>query len=173
MSTAQPRSVTQLTPKLEKELAEIAAETGCEIAYTEFGGGHLRFFLDHPQGTTLEQCEIFSKQASVVLDRQDFGSGQYILEVSSPGLDRRLVRAADYVRFLGKLARVRFEQPESGKKRTVVGVLDDFSDDGGGRIRLVVPESGETVLVPLQSIEVARLEVDLSLPERARQESSN
>ena len=54
------------------------------------------------------------------------------------------MRAADYVRFLGKLARVRFEQPESGKKRTVVGVLDDFSDDGGGRIRSVVPESGET-----------------------------
>ena len=161
MSTAQARSSTRLPSKLEEELAEIAAETGCEIAYTEFSGSHLRFFLDHPQGTTLEQCEVFSRQASTVLDREDFGSGRYVLEVSSPGLDRRLVRRADYTRFLGKLARVRFEQPGSGKKRTVVGVLDDFSNAGGGRIRLVVPESGEKVVVPLQSVEVARLEIEL------------
>ena len=55
------------------------------------------------------------------------------------------MREADYVRFLGKLARVRFEQPGSGKKRTVVGVLDDFSDDGGGRT------------VPVQSIQLRDL----------------
>ena len=62
-------------------------------------------------GVSLGDCEHVAKQASALLDVLDFGNGRYLLEVSSPGLDRQLYRPGDYRRFLGRLARVTYELP--------------------------------------------------------------
>ena len=147
--------------KLETEFAEIAATSGCELVHAAFTAGKLRVILDHPDGVTLEHCESFSKQVSALLDVQDYGPSQYLLEVSSPGLDRQLYRKKDYRRFIDSKVRVRFLDAGSRKKRTIVGVLESFSDDAGGRIAIVDNHSGETMVIPLQHIEVARLETDL------------
>ena len=112
-----------LSPTIESELRRIALSEGCELLEIEFHGGLLRITLDHPDGVTLEHCQNFSKQASAVLDLEDFGSGSYVLEVSSPGLDRKLYGPRDYERFLGRLVRVTFRVPETGRKRTVVVTL--------------------------------------------------
>jgi ribosome maturation factor RimP len=149
-----------LSPTIESELRRIATSEGCELLEVEYHGGLLRFILDHPDGVTLERCESFSKQASAVLDLEDFGSSSYVLEVSSPGLDRKLYGPRDYERFLGKLVRVTFRAPETGRRRTVVGVLESFSHDAG-RIGIRVREKGEALEVPLADVTVARLEVDL------------
>ena len=71
----------------------------------------------------------------------DFGTGRYVLEVSSPGLDRQLYKPRDYERFAGRLARVTYEDPETGKKRTDVARLQGLrraegAPDGDARVLL-------------------------------------
>lgn len=156
-----------LSPELEQELAGVAEGIGCELVHAEFKGGILRIFIDRPDrpgGVDLSDCETVSKQVSALLDVLDFGSGRYTLEVSSPGLDRRLYRPRDYRRFAGSLARVTHRDPESGKKRTVVGRLGELRDEGAsGRaeVQLHLVERDETLDLPLDAIEMARLEIEL------------
>ena len=144
---------------LESEIAAIAASTGCELVHAEFKGGVLRLFIDRPQGVTLADCELVSKQVSALLDVVDFSSRRYVLEVSSPGLDRQLYRARDYERFTGRLVRVTWFGAEGGK-RTVVGRLTEYRPAGEGEIT-VEAATGERFDVPLGMVKVARLEIEL------------
>lgn len=145
---------------LREELAEIAAEAACELLEIEHRGGVLRFVLDHPDGITVEHCEAFSKQVSALLDVEDFGDRSYVLEVTSPGLDRKLYGPADYRRFAGKLARVTLRD-DAGRRRTIVADIGDLADSPTPTLTLHERETRQTHQVPLQAIERARLEIDL------------
>lgn len=145
---------------LERELAAVAEGTGCELVHAEFKGGVLRLFIDRTEGVTLADCETVSRQASALLDVLDFGAGRYLLEVSSPGLDRQLYRARDYQRFVGRKVRVTWF--EGGGKRTAVGRLAAFDPAGGGTA--TVAEEGAAAAshdIPLADIAVARLEIEI------------
>lgn len=155
-----------LSPELEHEIEEIADANGCELYHAEFKGGVLRLYIDRPEGeggVDLGDCEVVSKQVSALLDVVDFGPGRYTLEVSSPGLDRQLYRPRDYRRFVGRLAKVTFRKPESGDKRTVVGRLEKYRDDGpeGPEVTVDVSEGEERLTLPLDRVERARLEIEL------------
>jgi ribosome maturation factor RimP len=150
-----------LSQTIESELRRIAESEGCELLDVEFHGSVLRIILDHPDGVTLEHCASFSRQASAVLDLEDFGPSSYVLEVSSPGLDRKLYGPRDYERFVGRLVRVTFQVPETDRRRTVVGSLEAFSQRDGGGIAVRDRENGERLELPLASIALARLEIDL------------
>lgn len=148
------------------ELAGIAAAADCELVHAELKGNTLRLFIDRPEGVTLTDCERVSKEASSFLDVADFGTGRYVLEVSSPGLDRGLYRPADYRRFSGRLARVRLVDAETGKRRTVVARLAGLSPGAGGRegdgeVTLTDERTGEQTVVRLADIVEARLEIEL------------
>lgn len=142
----------------------MADSNGCELVHAEYGGGLLRLFIDRPErpgGVDLSDCETISKQVSALLDVVDFATGRYTLEVSSPGLDRRLYRMEDYRRFAGSLARVTFREPETGGKRTVVGRLQGLREGGAEpRVELAV-DDGEPMVLPLSAIELAKLEIEL------------
>jgi ribosome maturation factor RimP len=159
--TAIPSRLEELTPEIES----IAAAAGCELVHAELKGGTLRVFIDKPQGVTLADCEHVSRQLSALLDVLDFGTSRYVLEVSSPGLDRQLYKPADYDRFAGRLARVTFEDPATGRKKTVVARLRGLRrpDQGGEAEAGVMLEhgSGEPWEVPLKNVKTARLEVEL------------
>lgn len=157
-----------IDPRLEAELSDAARNASCELIHVEFKGGILRLILDRPEGVTLADCELVSKQASAILDVEDFSSGRYVLEVSSPGLDRQLYRAKDYERFVGHKVRVTFIDPEDGNKKTVRGLLDSF--EGGedpardlqrGEASVVDSQTGKEYTIPLRNIQLARLEVEL------------
>ena len=158
-----------LSPELEHELVSIVEANGCELVHATFTGGALRMFIDRPDregGVDLSDCEIVSKQVSALLDVVDFGPGRYTLEVSSPGLDRQLYRPRDYERFTGSLAKVTFREPEGGKKRTVLGRIEEYRKTGpeGPEISLGPAERserGESLTLPLDRIELARLEIEL------------
>lgn len=161
-----PPGARAITPELEDELQAIAEASGCELVHAELKGQVLRLFIDrpeHPGGVDLSDCETVSKQVSALLDVVDFGPGRYTLEVSSPGLDRQLYRPRDYRRFEGRLARVTHRDPESGKKRTDVGRLGEYRERGAGGPEIALELSGQdgTLVVPLESIELARLEIEL------------
>ena len=153
-----------LDPSVESEIAAVATGVGCELAHAEWQGGVLRVFLDREEGVGLEHCEAVARQLSPLLDALEFGSGRYTLEVSSPGLDRQLHRPRDYERFAGRLARVQFRAPDTGRKRTVVGRLGAAganSPAGAAEVRVEDRETGELHVIPMASIIMARLEVEL------------
>ncbi|MFL6290741.1 MAG: ribosome maturation factor RimP [Thermoanaerobaculia bacterium] len=159
--------MTQTTSRiaeLQPELEQIAAANGCELVHVELKGGVLRLILDKPEGVTLADCEVVAKQSSAYLDVADFGKSRYVLEVSSPGLDRELYKPADVERFLGKLARVAIVDPENGKKRTVIGRLQELQPAesiGDAKVVVTDDKTGERTEVLWKDVRNARLEIEL------------
>lgn len=143
------------------EIASRAAEErGLELVHVEVAGGArapiVRIFIDKPEGVTHEDCSEVSLHVGTVLDVEDFISSAYTLEVSSPGLERGLYKREDYERFAGQLAKLKARQPVDGQRNfrgRIIGVEADaivFDDKTSGR-----------VLVPLEQIVKANLEVDV------------
>jgi len=115
----------------------VAASSGLEVVEVELRGGGksrmLRVFLDKPAGVTHEDCAQFSREFGTILDVEDVIPGSsYVLEVSSPGLDRKLVKAADYERFAGSNVKLMTREPVNGN-RHFEGRLESFHD---GRLTL-------------------------------------
>ena len=117
-----------------REIAErVAASSGLELVELEMRGGGkarmLRVFIDkQPDGVTHEDCASFSREFGTLLDVEDVVPGDsYLLEVSSPGLDRKLYKAADYQRFTGRLVKLSTFQPINGN-RHFEGRLEQFTD---------------------------------------------
>jgi ribosome maturation factor RimP len=127
-----------------REIADrVAATSGLEIVDVEFlGGGKarmLRVFLDKSAagtdplaGVTHEDCAKFSREFGTILDVEDVMPGAYTLEVSSPGLDRKLVKAADFARFTGSRVKLTTRQPVNNN-RHFEGRLEKLED---GRLTL-------------------------------------
>jgi ribosome maturation factor RimP len=120
----------------------VAASSGLEIVEIEFRGGGksrmLRVFLDKPGGVTHEDCALFSREFGTILDVEDaVPGGTYVLEVSSPGLDRKLNRPADYERFAGSKVKLMTREPVNGN-RHFEGRLESFRD---GRLTLDMSEA--------------------------------
>lgn len=130
---------------------------GCELVAIEHvvrGGGSgqlLRIYIDREGGVTVNDCERVSHQVSGVLDVEDAIPGSYVLEVSSPGLDRPLGTAHDFERFSGHPARLRTDGPINGQ-RNFKGLLRGLR----GSDVVLETEDGEVTL-PLDRIEKARL----------------
>ena len=123
---------------LVRGIAErVAATGGLEVVEIEFRGAGksrmLRVFLDKPAGVTHEDCAQFSREFGTILDVEDVvPGGTYVLEVSSPGLDRKLNRPADYERFTGSKVKLMTREPVNGN-RHFEGRLESFRD---GRLTL-------------------------------------
>jgi ribosome maturation factor RimP len=120
----------------------VAATSGLEVVEIELRGGGksrmLRVFLDKPGGVTHEDCAQFSREFGTILDVEDVvPGGSYVLEVSSPGLDRKLTRAADYERFTGSKVKLMTREPVNGN-RHFEGRLESFRD---GRLTLDLSEA--------------------------------
>jgi ribosome maturation factor RimP len=148
-------------PELAAEIDSIADASGCELVHVGLKANVLQIFIDREEGVSLADCEQVSKHVSAYLDVVDFGPSRYVLEVSSPGLDRQLYGPRDYARFTGSLARVTYTTPE-GKKRTVVGRLQAFAaEPAPGLVTLVEEPAGVELPLPLADIQRARLEIEL------------
>jgi ribosome maturation factor RimP len=120
----------------------VAASSGLEVVEIEFRGSGksrmLRVFLDKPAGVTHQDCVLFSREFGTILDVEDaVPGGTYVLEVSSPGLDRKLNRAADYERFAGSKVKLMTREPVNGN-RHFEGRLESFCD---GRLTLDLSEA--------------------------------
>lgn len=151
-----------LDPELRAELASIAEACGCELLHVEYLAGTLRLVLDRPEGVRLEDCEGVSKEASALLDLADWGRGRYTLEVTSPGLDRVLYGPRDYQRFVGRRIRVRYLDPETRKRATVVARLAGFEPAAdGGEIQLTETEDRHDRWLRLADVQLAKLEIEL------------
>ncbi len=141
------------------EVAELLEPTveglGYELADLEVKlggrGGVVRVFIDKPDGITLDDCEKVSLAVSAVLDVEDPIPGHYDLEVSSPGLNRKLTKPEHFRRFAGEEVKVEMRFPIEGRKR-FRGQLASSDED---HIQLVV--DGEEHSLPIATIDSARL----------------
>jgi ribosome maturation factor RimP len=111
----------------------------------------LRVYIDSPAGIGIEDCEKVSRQVSALLDVEDPLSGEYVLEVSSPGLDRPLFTAGHYELYVGSEITVRMRGPVSGR-RNFKGVIKAVSTT-----EVTLDCEGELVELPLAQVEKARL----------------
>ncbi len=142
----------------------VAASSGLEVVEVEMrgtgGNRRLRIFIDKPGGVTHEDCAQLSREVGTILDVEDLvAGGSYVLEVSSPGLDRKLSRPADYQRFLGSRVKLTTRNPVNGQ-RHFVGWLVAFQD---GRVTLELGARRQKTENP----GALRLEVELANVEKA------
>lgn len=115
------------------------------------GGGLLRLYIDAEAGITVDDCEAVSRQVSGVLDVEDPLPGAYRLEVSSPGLDRPLVKPEHFERFSGARVKLRLIHPQQGRRR-YKGRLRGMEDG-----TVMVEADGECYRLALDNIDMARL----------------
>lgn len=141
--------------EIEQTIDDAVSALGFElITYSLASLGRkklLRVFIDSPQGVTIENCQHASRQIQSVLDVAFPLLGDYYLEVSSPGLDRALVKSEHYKRFIGNRIKVKLRQDQEGR-RNFTGELTQATDD---YIHLLV--DGKTFELALSNIEKANL----------------
>ncbi len=128
---------------------------GFELVHVELGGGGhrstLRVYIDSPRGVTVDDCAAVSRQLSAVLDVEDPIRESYMLEVSSPGLDRPLATPEHFCRFLGELVKVK-TVADIGGRRNFKGRLLAADDE-----RITVEVDGQQLELTYEAIERARL----------------
>lgn len=127
-----------VTPRLLKEAVELV-----DLDY-RFEGGRwvLRIYLDKAGGITLDDCVYWSEQIGRLLDLEEVIRQEYVLEVSSPGLDRPLTKETDYRRFLGREIRISLHSPKDNQ-RNFRGKLIAIEE---GRIRIIDVSRGDLEL---------------------------
>jgi ribosome maturation factor RimP len=133
---------------------------GIEIVDVEVAGGGrnrvLRIFIDKPAGVTHADCESISQQVGTILDVEDaMPGGSYTLEVSSPGVERKLSRPQDFLRFQGRKVKVVLREPLDDR-RNWEGVLAGFSE---GVIRLE-PSPGKEISFDMRQVQRANLKFE-------------
>ena len=145
--------------KIEEIAQRVAASEGLEIVNVELKGGGkhqlLRIYIDKPDGVTHGDCENLSHQVGTILDVEDAIPGHYTLEVSSPGVERKLLKPRDFERFQGKKAKITLREPVSNQ-RNWEGTLAGL-DEGVLALDL---GAGKTVHFPLDRVETAHLKFE-------------
>lgn len=137
-------------PYLEKNGVELV-----EITYRrEQAGMTLRLLVDTPEGIKIAECESLNNYLSELLDKEDVIGEHYLIEVSSPGLDRPIKTERDFWRVLGKDLEVLTYAPVDGRKSHVGRFI------GMDKDAIVVEASGVSTVIPKASIAMARLKIE-------------
>ena len=150
-----------IAERIDKIADKAARENGVEFVHSEIVGNKrnrtVRIYIDKPEGVTIEDCANVSRTVEAVVDEDDFIPSAYVLEVSSPGIERRLITLKDFEKFAGKKAKIKTADPINGQANfngrivSVEGAEILFEDKTNGPVR-----------IPFDAVEKANLKVDLA-----------
>ena len=160
----EPRFTVEggLAARIGQAAVPVLADLGYRLVWVKLSAGppaQLRVMAERPDGTfTIGDCEAVSRALAPVLDLDDPITGEYRLEISSPGIDRPLVRLSDLRRGLGHEVKVELAVPMDGRRR-FRGFIAAVGDEGRLALKLIDKKSGqdETVDIPTRDIAEARL----------------
>jgi ribosome maturation factor RimP len=146
--------------KIEEIAHRVTESEGIELVEVEVkGGGSNRFVrisIDKPEGVTHGDCELVSQQVGAILDVENVvPGGRYTLEVSSPGVERKLLKPRDFERFQGKKVKIGLREPLEGRRHWE-GTLAGFAE---GQVALEI-QPGQTIRFPLDQVEKANLKFE-------------
>ena len=149
--------------RIEDDLLDVLEKHGYELVDAKYGGrGNsktLSVYIDQPGGVSAAQCSDIAEQLSVLLDVLDPVPGSYRLVVSSPGVERPLIKHADFERFTGRKASVSFREEE--KTQTWEGKLRGMED-----LTILLEVSDEIRKIPADAVEEAHLVFDPDLAKK-------
>lgn len=156
-STMASTTRHSLTEQITAIAERAARREGIEVWEVEvLGSGRsrvVRIYIDKPGGVTHGDCELISQQVGTVLDVEDVVPGErYHLEVSSPGIERKLRKAEDFARFAGRRARVALREPRDGQRR-----FDALIEGVEGEEILLELKPGEKARIRMSEIDKANL----------------
>ena len=146
--------MSKVETQVESLMTEILQDTAFELVDVEYvkeRDWYLRVFVDKAGGVDLDDCQNISERLSAKLDAADIIGGAYILEVSSPGIDRVLKKDKDFVREAGKRVDVTLYAPLNGQK-LIVGELEG-RDENFLRLKDIAP-------LPRDKVALVRLHID-------------
>ena len=153
-------SKSSIDERIREIAAGVAEKNNLELVHVQAKGAKnnmtVRVFIDKQGGVTHDDCVTVSREIEAVLDEEDFIPSAYLLEVSSPGLERELYSLQDFEKFAGKLAKVRTHAPIDGQRNfrgrieKVEGEEIFFEDKTCGTIRF-----------PYEAVAKANLEIDI------------
>jgi ribosome maturation factor RimP len=149
-----------LAQRVKEVAARVCEPEGIELVEANvLGGGSarlIRIYIDKPAGVTHADCEFVSHQVGTIFDVEDvIPGGSYHLEVSSPGVERKLTKPADFQRFLGQKAKVVLREPVENQ-RSWIGKLAAFNGD----VVTLEPVAGKQIQFALDQVEKANLKFE-------------
>lgn len=150
-----------ITKRIAEIAAEAAKEDSIEVVHVETAGIKrdmvVRVFIDKEGGVTLDDCSNISRRIEEVLDTEDLIPSKYILEVSSPGIERELYSLKDFVRFTGELAKIKTNVEIDGQKN-FVGTIETVD----GETITIADRNAGSVSFDYSAVAKANLKIDLS-----------
>lgn len=155
--------MTALPEHVEQQIGRIVESEGLELVHIDFNrhgrGFLLRVDIDKEGGVNIDDCSLISQQISTWLDVEDPIPGEFELQVSSPGLDRKFYKPSDYEKFVGRLVRVKTSRGIRGL-HVIVGRLKEFD---GEKVVVTDPvmKKDPDYEIPLADIKETRLEVEI------------
>jgi ribosome maturation factor RimP len=146
--------------KVQAIAERVAGSEGIEVVDVQLLGGGgtrvLRLFIDKPEGVSHADCELMSQNVGTILDIEDvIPGGRYTLEVSSPGVERKLTKPREFERFVGQKIKVVLRQPVANQKHWV-GALKSFAEG----VLTLEPAPGKSVQIPFDQVEKANLKFE-------------
>jgi ribosome maturation factor RimP len=148
----------EIAARIEEIAGRVGRSEGIEIVEVEVKGSgkqqFVRISIDKPSGVTHADCESISHQVGTILDVEDVVPGSYTLEVSSPGVERKLTKPGDYERFQGSKVKIVLREPVEGRRHWE-GTLAAFS---GGVIEIDTGNGAASF--PIEQVERANLKFE-------------
>ena len=148
-------NLTLVTKQVSELIQPILDELGFELVDVEYlsdrGRWTLRLYIDREGGVTIDDCARVSNELGDLIDIKDVIEHEYVLEVSSPGLNRPLKKEADFIRVIGKKVRLRTRMPLNGQ-RNFIGTLKDFKEH-----ELFIQSEGQLITMAWTNVEKANL----------------
>ena len=149
-----------ITERIEKIAAQVAKANGTELVHIEVAGTKrdavLRIYIDKDGGVTIDDCSLVSRGIEEILDAEDFIPSRYMLEVSSPGIERQLYSLNDFVKFTGNLTKVKLKTEIDGQK-TFVGPITEVNGD----MITIDDRTKGSIRFDYSEVSMAHLKIDL------------